>query len=171
MKYLLEKEINASGSVIFARMAVHHESAFENLSARFGAPPEEMPGLLQAIADTGAEPAFAFNVGSSVTDPDAYRHAMSVTRTVLEAMNQTQVHRGPDGFGYHLEGGTGLGHRRLSIIDLEDGGQPMFNEDESAVHPLLAVHPLPPYAAVPRFFNFVGHIGVSQVCRRFSGFH
>jgi ornithine decarboxylase len=82
----LATEIDTSRSVIFARMAVHHESAFENLSARFGAPPEEMPGLLQAIADTGAEPAFAFNVGSSVTDPEAYRHAMSVTRTVLEQL-------------------------------------------------------------------------------------
>jgi len=82
----LETEIDASRSVIFARMAVHHESAFENLSARFGAPPEAMPELLRAIADTGAEPAFAFNVGSSVTDPDAYRHAMAVTRSVLQQL-------------------------------------------------------------------------------------
>jgi len=82
----LEKEIDPSRSVVFARMAVHHESAFENLSARFGAPPEQMPELLRAIAGTGAEPAFAFNVGSSVTDPEAYRHAMSVTRSVLEQL-------------------------------------------------------------------------------------
>ncbi|MGI9237467.1 MAG: hypothetical protein ACR2QZ_08720 [Woeseiaceae bacterium] len=82
----LVEEIDPSRSVIFARMAVHHESAFENLSARFGAPPEEMPELLQAISDSGAEPAFAFNVGSSVTDPEAYRHAMSVTRSVLEQL-------------------------------------------------------------------------------------
>jgi len=82
----LVKEIDASRSVIFARMAVHHESAFENLSARFGAPSGEMPELLQAISDSGAEPAFAFNVGSSVTDPEAYRHAMSVTRSVLEQL-------------------------------------------------------------------------------------
>lgn len=82
----LLQEIDASRSVIFARMAVHHESAFENLSARFGAPPEEMPALLAAIADSGAEPAFAFNVGSSVTDPDAYRHAMSITCSVLEQL-------------------------------------------------------------------------------------
>ncbi|MCZ6862135.1 MAG: type III PLP-dependent enzyme, partial [Alphaproteobacteria bacterium] len=50
-------EIEPSRSVIFARMAVHHESAMEDLSARFGAPPEEMPPLLQAIHDSGAEPA------------------------------------------------------------------------------------------------------------------
>lgn len=82
----LEKEIDTSQAVIFARMAVHHESAMEDLSARFGAPPEEMPELLHAIKASGAEPAFAFNVGSSVTDPEAYRHALTVTRSVLEQL-------------------------------------------------------------------------------------
>ena len=66
----LVQEIDTSGSIIFARMAVHHESAMEDLSVRFGAPPEEMPALLQSIRDSGAEPALAFNVGSSVTDPE-----------------------------------------------------------------------------------------------------
>ncbi len=80
----LVQEIEPSRSVIFARLAVHHESAMEDLSARFGAPPEEMPALLLAIRDSGAEPALAFNVGSSVTDPEAYRYAMSVTKSVLE---------------------------------------------------------------------------------------
>ena len=82
----LVREIEPSRAVIFARMAVHHESAMEDLSARFGAPPEEMPPLLQAIRDSGAEPALAFNVGSSVTDPEAYRYAMSVTKSVLEQL-------------------------------------------------------------------------------------
>jgi ornithine decarboxylase len=79
-------EIDPARSVIFARMAVHHESAFEDLSARFGAPPEQMPELLHAIRDSGAEAALAFNVGSSVTDPEAYRHAVAVTRSVLEQL-------------------------------------------------------------------------------------
>jgi len=82
----LVEEIDPRHAVIFARMAVHHESAMEDLSARFGAPPEEIQDLLQAIRDTGAEPALAFNVGSSVTDPDAYRYAMSVSKTVLEKL-------------------------------------------------------------------------------------
>ena len=82
----LVEEIEPSRSVIFARMAVHHESAMEDLSIRFGAQPEEMPQLLQSIRDSGAEPALAFNVGSSVTDPEAYRYAMSVTRSVLEQL-------------------------------------------------------------------------------------
>ena len=82
----LVEEIEPSGSVIFARMAVHHESAMEDLSARFGAPPEEMPLLLHAIRDSGAEPALAFNVGSSVTDPEAYRYSMAVTKSVLDQL-------------------------------------------------------------------------------------
>ena len=82
----LVEEIDTSRSVIFARMAVHHESAMEDLSVRFGAPPEEMPALLQSIRDSGAEPALAFNVGSSVTDPEAYRYSMSVTKSVLDKL-------------------------------------------------------------------------------------
>lgn len=42
-------------------------------------------------------------------------------------------HRGPDDFGYFREGPVGLGHRRLSIIDLGGGKQPIFNEDGSIV--------------------------------------
>jgi ornithine decarboxylase len=83
----LLQEIDPARSVIFARMAVHHESAMEDLSARFGASVEEMPLLLQSIRDSGAEPALAFNVGSNVTDPDAYRYASSVTRSVLEQLS------------------------------------------------------------------------------------
>ena len=54
-----------------------------------------------------------------------------INRGLLEAMNRSQTHRGPDGEGYHLEPGVGLGHRRLSIIDIEGGHQPLFNEDGS----------------------------------------
>lgn len=54
-----------------------------------------------------------------------------IDRSLLEKMNDVQAHRGPDGFGYHYEPGLGLGHRRLSIIDLAGGKQPLFNEDGS----------------------------------------
>lgn len=47
----------------------------------------------------------------------------------LERMNDAQYHRGPDEGGIHVEPGLGLGHRRLSIIDLSSGQQPMSNED------------------------------------------
>ena len=50
---------------------------------------------------------------------------------LLKRMTRTMYHRGPDGEGYFLDQHTGLGHRRLSIIDLDAGKQPMCNEDES----------------------------------------
>ncbi|MFP4280846.1 MAG: XrtA/PEP-CTERM system amidotransferase [Halochromatium sp.] len=61
------------------------------------------------------------------------RERRPIDRALLEAMNQTQFHRGPDEGGVHLEPGLGLAHRRLSIIDLSSGQQPLFNEDESVV--------------------------------------
>jgi len=47
----------------------------------------------------------------------------------LIAMRETLTHRGPDASGAHIAGPVGLGHRRLSIIDLESGAQPIGNED------------------------------------------
>jgi len=54
-----------------------------------------------------------------------------VDRMVLQRMNRTMVHRGPDDEGYYVSGAVGLAMRRLSIIDLEGGHQPITNEDES----------------------------------------
>jgi asparagine synthase (glutamine-hydrolysing) len=56
-----------------------------------------------------------------------------IEESVLRAMNGRIQHRGPDGDGFHFEPGVGLGHRRLSIIDLEGGRQPLYNEDHSVV--------------------------------------
>jgi len=47
----------------------------------------------------------------------------------VQRMCQVMGHRGPDGEGVFVDGSVGLGHRRLSIIDLETGSQPMANED------------------------------------------
>ena len=47
---------------------------------------------------------------------------------VLTAMNDSIAHRGPDGDGFLIEPGIGLAHRRLAIIDLKGGKQPLFNE-------------------------------------------
>jgi ornithine decarboxylase len=80
---LLANEIDMSRSVVFARMAVHHKAAKSDLSTKFGAEPEDMPELLIKIRAAGAEAALAFNVGSSVTDPEAYRYAMNITKDVL----------------------------------------------------------------------------------------
>jgi len=56
-----------------------------------------------------------------------------VNAALLREMNGTLRHRGPDGDGFHIEPGVGLGHRRLSIIDLEGGRQPLYNEDGTVV--------------------------------------
>ncbi len=47
----------------------------------------------------------------------------------LIAMRDSLRHRGPDGEGLHIQGPVGLGHRRLAIVDVEGGQQPMSNED------------------------------------------
>ena len=53
---------------------------------------------------------------------------------VLRQMTKALAHRGPDGEGFLVDGPCGLGHRRLSIIDLSDAGsQPMAGEDGQVV--------------------------------------
>jgi asparagine synthase (glutamine-hydrolysing) len=54
-----------------------------------------------------------------------------VDRAELFEMTERIAHRGPDDNGYHLRARVGLGHRRLSIVDLAGGRQPLANEDES----------------------------------------
>ena len=56
-----------------------------------------------------------------------------VDPAALQRMNDAQWHRGPDEGSLHMEPGLGLGHRRLSIIDIATGQQPLFNEDGSVV--------------------------------------
>jgi asparagine synthase (glutamine-hydrolysing) len=55
----------------------------------------------------------------------------SLNREVLARMGRVIVHRGPDDDGHFYNGGVGLGMRRLSIIDLKGGHQPIANEDET----------------------------------------
>lgn len=52
-------------------------------------------------------------------------------RERLHRMNESQHHRGPDEGDLHLQAGVGFGHRRLSIIDLATGQQPIFNADRT----------------------------------------
>ncbi|BCX89806.1 asparagine synthase (glutamine-hydrolysing) [Methylomarinovum tepidoasis] len=56
-----------------------------------------------------------------------------VDRALLQRMNDSQIHRGPDGSGLEVRPGLGLGHRRLAIIDLESGAQPMVSADGRTV--------------------------------------
>lgn len=57
--------------------------------------------------------------------------ARGVSRELIESMAATLSHRGPDEAGTYVDRGAGLGHRRLSVIDLSHGRQPIANEDET----------------------------------------
>ena len=54
-------------------------------------------------------------------------------KDIIKKMTDRIIHRGPDGEGYYIDDNVALGHRRLSIIDLKLGDQPMYNEDKSVV--------------------------------------
>ncbi len=54
-----------------------------------------------------------------------------VDSDLIKVMSDTIIHRGPDDEGFYIDGSVGLGFRRLSIIDLATGQQPLFNEDRS----------------------------------------
>jgi asparagine synthase (glutamine-hydrolysing) len=64
--------------------------------------------------------------GKLIFDP-----AASVSPALVKSMAETINHRGPDDDGYFISGPVGLGFRRLSIIDLSGGHQPLSNEDGS----------------------------------------
>ncbi len=61
------------------------------------------------------------------------RNAREIDPARLQRMNDSQWHRGPDEGSLHTEPGLGFGHRRLSIIDIATGQQPLFNADRSVV--------------------------------------
>jgi asparagine synthase (glutamine-hydrolysing) len=61
------------------------------------------------------------------------RGSREIQREVLHRMNESQLHRGPDDGSLHLEPGLGMGHRRLSIIDISTGQQPLHSADGSVV--------------------------------------
>ena len=57
----------------------------------------------------------------------------NVDQTILHKMTNALSHRGPDGEGYFVDKNIGLGHKRLSVIDLSGGTQPMISDDKSLV--------------------------------------
>jgi asparagine synthase (glutamine-hydrolysing) len=58
-----------------------------------------------------------------------FRGHADIDRALLRRMTDVLEHRGPDGDGFYHAPGIGLGHRRLAIVDLATGDQPLFNED------------------------------------------
>lgn len=57
------------------------------------------------------------------------RRGVAADPAILERMTVRLAHRGPDGDGFYVDGPAALGHRRLAVIDLDTGAQPMANED------------------------------------------
>ncbi len=55
------------------------------------------------------------------------------SESTIRTMADTIAHRGPDGEGYYQDDSIALGFRRLAIIDLAGGDQPLYNEDRSLV--------------------------------------
>lgn len=62
-----------------------------------------------------------------------YLSTKKPTKKILKAMTDRIAYRGPDAEGFFLDNNCALGHRRLAIIDLNTGNQPIYNEDESIV--------------------------------------
>ena len=71
--------------------------------------------------------------------------------SIIERMTDTIRHRGPDDFGYYRDPWASLGFRRLAIIDLSGGHQPMANEDQSLVHHLQRRDLQPRRLCAPRW--------------------
>lgn len=84
------------------------------------------------------------------------RDRHEIDGALLERLNQSQFHRGPDEGGMHLEPGLGLAHRRLSIIDLSGGQQPLFNEDQSVV--VVYNGEIYNFAELARELSALGHV-------------
>ena len=64
-------------------------------------------------------------------DLASFSHTLDADRARVKAMCDVMRHRGPDDEGFHVEPGVALGMRRLSIIDLSTGNQPIHNEDRA----------------------------------------
>ena len=56
---------------------------------------------------------------------------MILKKITIEKMTNRIIHRGPDSAGYCIDESVAIGFRRLSIIDLEGGSQPIYNEDKT----------------------------------------
>ena len=62
-----------------------------------------------------------------------FDQSVVIDKNSIKDMNNTMTHRGPDDEGYYVEKNIALAQRRLSIIDLESGHQPIYNEDQSII--------------------------------------
>jgi asparagine synthase (glutamine-hydrolysing) len=72
----------------------------------------------------------------------ALREAPSPSQDQLQAMCNTIIHRGPDDEGIAIQDAVGLGMRRLAIIDVRGGQQPIYNEDRTVRTVSRVFHPV-----------------------------
>jgi asparagine synthase (glutamine-hydrolysing) len=86
--------------------------------------------------------------------------AHPVDREILSRMTSVIAHRGPDADGFHVGAGVGLGHRRLSIIDLATGDQPIYNETGSVA--IVFVGEIYNYKALAQELTARGHRFATQ---------
>lgn len=66
-----------------------------------------------------------------ITGIYAFDEKYAVPKALIEKMTDTMFHRGPDEFGFYVDENVGLGHRRLCIIDLKTGKQPMSDKNDN----------------------------------------
>ena len=84
----------------------------------------------------------------------------SVSPALVKAMADTMFHRGPDDDGYYVSGPVGLGFRRLAIIDLQRGHQPVSNEDETVQ--IIFNGEIYNYQELRAFLSSKGHVFKTQ---------
>jgi hypothetical protein len=98
-----------------------------------------------------------------------FRTQEPVSARLIKVMTDTLVHRGPDDEGFYISDPVGLGHRRLSIIDLEGGHQPLANEDETVMAGFQWRDSLlrRPFCSAPEppAFTFPSETGTKPVCQ------
>jgi ornithine decarboxylase len=112
----LERIIRETGGTdltVFVRMATSNQDATYDLSTKYGASCEDTVDLLQCVADAGAEPALAFNVGSLVMKTGAYERALQACGEVLEKS-------GVDTGFLDVGGGYPLPYRGMEVPSLEE---------------------------------------------------
>jgi asparagine synthase (glutamine-hydrolysing) len=90
----------------------------------------------------------------------SFDRAASVSPALIKSMSDAMVHRGPDDEGGYVRGPVGLGFRRLSIIDLGGGHQPLSNEDGSVW--IVFNGEIYNYQELRRFLVAKGHIFQTQ---------
>jgi asparagine synthase (glutamine-hydrolysing) len=80
----------------------------------------------------------------------------TVDKKVLKRMTNVLSHRGPDGEGYYVYNNIGLGHRRLAVIDLSTGAQPMISRDKK--HIIVFNGEIYNYIELKKELREIGHV-------------